>query len=339
MISCIFTLDYELYGNGEGSLADLVYQPTEILAQVFEAAGVPFVCFVETAELVRIGKQCSDDSIANVRRQISRLYQDGNEIALHIHPQWFNASYQDGHWCLDYSEYNICTLSSERIAQIVHQGISYLRYLLSNPDFTPVSFRAGNWLLQPSKHVASVLAKAGIKLDSSVFKGGLQRKHGLDYRLASKNGPFWSFTDDVNKPETNGALLELPIYTEMVPFWKMLTEKRLRLQSKGCNAGKGGWRRFARIRDFMRLRHPLKFDFCRMTLRELIAMTDRAIQADREHPNVYTPIVAIGHSKDLVDYQTIESYLAYLDSKGIVVSTLEDVYRRCAGETSDAAAK
>ena len=32
MIECIFTLDYEIYGNGTGALKDLVYEPAERLA-------------------------------------------------------------------------------------------------------------------------------------------------------------------------------------------------------------------------------------------------------------------------------------------------------------------
>ena len=29
MIECIFTLDYEIYGDGTGSLNELVYEPTD----------------------------------------------------------------------------------------------------------------------------------------------------------------------------------------------------------------------------------------------------------------------------------------------------------------------
>ena len=30
MIECIFTIDYEIYGNGEGSLQQLVYEPAVV---------------------------------------------------------------------------------------------------------------------------------------------------------------------------------------------------------------------------------------------------------------------------------------------------------------------
>ena len=51
MIECIFTVDYEIYGNGSGSLQDLVYKPAEKLKELFQAAHVPCVIFVEAAEL------------------------------------------------------------------------------------------------------------------------------------------------------------------------------------------------------------------------------------------------------------------------------------------------
>src|SRR4051812_4633060 len=35
MIECIFTIDYEIYGNGTGSLRDLVLEPAARLADLF----------------------------------------------------------------------------------------------------------------------------------------------------------------------------------------------------------------------------------------------------------------------------------------------------------------
>ena len=36
MIECIFTLNYEIYGNGAGSLKELVHDPAERLREIFE---------------------------------------------------------------------------------------------------------------------------------------------------------------------------------------------------------------------------------------------------------------------------------------------------------------
>jgi hypothetical protein len=196
-------------------------------------------------------------------------------------------------------------------------------------DFVPLSFRAGNWLFQPTKALASVLAGRGIKVDSSVFKGGLQQQHKLDYRQALNNGYYWKFKDDVNLPDPGGALLELPIHTQMVPTWKMFTTKRIGLQQKVPSVSQNSKNGFYRIMDFLRFRYPLKLDFCRMTLKELTRMVDIIIREDQQDPASFRPIVAIGHTKDLVDFETVESFLAYLNEKRIRVCTFTEIYHKC----------
>jgi peptidoglycan/xylan/chitin deacetylase (PgdA/CDA1 family) len=329
MIECIFTIDYEIYGNGEGSLNDLVYEPTWELVQIFENEGVRFVCFVEAAELEKIEELRTDVAIHDVRRQIRELHQRGFEIALHLHPQWFNASYGNGQWLLDYGEYNLCTLPKSRIVHLVERAIAYLRDVLGLADFTPLSFRAGNWLFQPTGTAANILAERGIKIDSSVFKGGWQRNHNLDYRKALKNGYYWKFADHVELRDPMGKLLEMPIYSQMVPFWRMLTKKRVGLQRKRPSVGGKMQKKTNRLLDYLRLKYPLKFDFCRMTIDELISMLDRIIQEDQSSPTCLKPVVAIGHSKDLIDFETIRSFLFYLRKRGISISTFEEIYPRC----------
>ena len=51
MIECIFTLDYEIYGDGTGSLKELVYEPAEQLKAIFRKWNACFVNFVDVAEL------------------------------------------------------------------------------------------------------------------------------------------------------------------------------------------------------------------------------------------------------------------------------------------------
>lgn len=329
MIDCIFTIDYEIYGNGEGSLRELVYEPTERLMALFGKWVAHFVAFVEAAELEMIKAQGTDSSINPVEQQIRDLHRGGFEIGLHLHPQWYNARYHNGRWHLDYSEYNLCTLPRERIGQIVDRSLSYLRRVLDTPDFTPVSFRAGNWLFQPTRSAAEILSERGIRVDSSVFKGGLQHQHKLDYRRALTNGPYWMFTESVDIPDPKGTLLELPIHTQMVLPWRMLTAKRVGLQRQGFSGAQNGKNRLYRMLDLLRVRHPLKFDFCRMTLDELTSMMDSVIQEDQENPTSFRPIVAIGHTKDLVDFETVEAFLSYLHRRGIGGSTLEKVYQKC----------
>lgn len=328
MIECIFTIDYEIYGNGEGTLRELVLEPARKLNSIFKKAGAAFVLFAETAELEKIETCGADPAVQEVKRQIKEFFEIGHEIALHLHPQWCNASCRNDGWDLDYTEYNLCTLESDRIAEIVDKGIAYLRTILEVPDYTPISFRAGNWLLQPTEAAAKVLAERGIKIDSSVFKGGLQHLYNLDYRRSLANGHYWKFHKDVNSPDPEGGLIEVPIHTQMVPFWKMITPKRVSLQQKGGSGKQSAREKLYRIFDRIRFRQPLKLDFCRMTLNELTNMMDQSILEDRQNPALYRPVVAIGHTKDLVDLNTVELFLKYLEENEIKVTTFQNAYAK-----------
>ena len=240
MIECIFTIDYEIYGNGEGSLSELVYEPAEKLREIFLKWDARFVNFVEVAEMEMIGREGTDSAIDLVKNQIRDFHREGFELGLHLHPQWYNGRYENGRWLLDYNEYNLCTLPRERIEQIVDRSITYFRDVLGQTEFTPLSFRAGNWLFQPTQIAAEILAKRGIRVDSSVFKGGLQHRHNLDYRKALENGYYWKFKNHVDIPEPEGGMLELPIYAQMVPSWKMLSAKRVGLQRKSSSTNQTG---------------------------------------------------------------------------------------------------
>jgi hypothetical protein len=329
MIECIFTVDYEIYGNGEGSLKELIYEPAQRLKSIFRERNARFVAFVEVAELEMVEGKGTDPAIELVKRQIRDFYKEGFELGLHLHPHWYNGRYENGRWLLDYSEYNLCTLPRQRIIQIVDRSIAYLRNVLELSDFTPLSFRAGNWLFQPTETAAEVLFGRGIRVDSSVFGGGVQHQYKLDYRRALQNGYYWKFAHDVNVPDPGGTLLELPIHTEMVPTWQMLTTKRIGLQRKSSSGDQTGKTGLYRFQDFLRFWYPLKLDFCRMTIDELTQMIDTVIREDKEDQASFRPIVAIGHTKDLIDFQTLDPFLSYLQMKNIPVSTFGAVYPKC----------
>jgi len=338
MIDFLFTLDYEVYGNGTGSLRELVYEPGEELRRVFRSHGAKFVNFTEVAEFEMLAAERNDEGIEVVEQQIRDLYKDGHEIALHLHPQWYNARYESGRWALDYAEYNLCTLTPQRIAGIVDRALAYLRKVLAKPEFTPLSFRAGNWLFQPTKNAAAILSDRGIRIDSSVFKGGVQHNHNLDYRRAMRNGYFWRFTDDANVPDPTGPWLEVPIHSEMVPPWRMATSKRVSYSGNLGIAGQSLRRKINRVRDLMRVRYPLKLDFCRMTLQELTDMTEKVVKLDEREPHVYRPLVAIGHTKDLTDFETVNAFLGYLRDKKINVCTFDTVLAKTTSVAESVAA-
>jgi peptidoglycan/xylan/chitin deacetylase (PgdA/CDA1 family) len=328
MIALAFTVDYEIYGTGRGSLRELVLEPAERLRSIFGRHGARFVTFVEAAELEAIEERGADRTIRPIKQQLRDIYGEGFEIGLHLHPQWYNAQYRDGTWLLDDSEYSLRDLSRERIGQIVDRSIAYLRGAVGEEEFIPFSFRAGNWLYQPSPGLSEALAERGIKVDSSVYKGGLQHRHKLDYRPALKNGYFWTFGDDVNIPDPHGVLMEFPIYTTMEPIWKLLTAKRLDLQKKGSSGLPPSGGRLFRLMDRLRYKYPMKFDFCRMSIHEMTQVLDKEMRKDRENPGVFRPIIAIGHTKDLDDLETVDGLLSILGERHIKITGFHELYHQ-----------
>jgi hypothetical protein len=328
MIEFVFTVDYEIYGNGEGSLRDLVYLPSAELRSVFLRHNARFVVFAEAAQLEMIEAFRSDPDIGLVKEQLREFHATGFEIGLHIHSWWYGARRESGRWFLDYDSYNLCTLSEERIGEILERSISYLRTLLGEPGFIPVSFRAGHLLFQPSSPLSRKLAHQGIKIDSSLYRGGLWRQHGLDYRRCPKNEPYWRFTDDITRPEPDGALLEVPIYTHMAPIWELFTSKRVRLQQVGLSAKQSRKKVLKRFPDMVRPTYPHKFDVGQMTKHEIDKMIENTLKRDEKDPSRFQPVVVIMHTKDPIDFFGMESLLTRLESANAKVSTFSAVLDR-----------
>jgi len=327
MVECVFTLDYEIYGNGAGKLRELVYEPTQKLVSIFRERNSKFVLFPEVLEIRKIEEYKADDAIDDIRAQIFRLYNEGYEIGLHLHSWWFNARRYNDNWSLDWDGRNLCILSRRRISETIEYALDYLRILTRSQSFKPSCFRNGLWVMQPTSILADVLIQHGVRIDSTVFKGGRIRDISVDYRPSLKNGYFWRFSEDVNMPDPKGMLIELPIHTNMVPFWKMVDRKLLHLQKKVPSKGNGGQQR-ERFIDFMRFKYPRKLDFCRMKFSDLQSAIEKIVRQDKINPHIFKPVVAIGHSKDLIDFETVVRFLDYLIKRGVAVTNFSGVLQK-----------
>lgn len=327
MIECVFTLDYEIYGNGTGSLRELVYEPTKQLMSIFRERHSQFVIFPELLELRKIEEYMADEAIADVRTQLCKLFNEGYEIGLHLHSWWFNAHRKNNNWFLDWNERNLCTLPRKRIAEIIDYALEYLRVLITSHSFRPICFRNGLWAMQPTSVLAEVLIQSGVQMDSTVFRGGRIKDVCVDYRSSLKNGYYWRFGEDVNTPDPEGILIELPIHTDMVPLWKMAKRKLLHVQKKVPFKGDKAQLR-ERFSDFARFKYPRKLDFCRMKFSDLRSTIDNLIRQDKINPQTYKPIVAIGHSKDLIDFETVMQFHDYLVTCGIAITNFRGVLQK-----------
>ena len=328
MIEFIFTLDYEIYGNGQGNLKECIICPAEGLLGLFNKFGYRLVIFPEVLELEKIMEYKTDPDISRIGSQLRKIHKEGHEIGLHVHSWWARAYYQNNRWQFDLGESNLCSLTGQRIQEILGHGLCFLRNILNDGSYQPVSFRNGLWTMQPTRNMAIVLNRFNLRLDSTVFKGGLIKKYGVDYRPSLKNGYYWKFLDDVNRHQDDGVLLEIPIYTELVPFWKMfsrfLTKTSIRSdQNDSQKWGKEIRNSWSRAKDYMRLWYPRKLDFCFMSSKEIISLFRKILELDKKTKELYKPIVLVGHTKNLLDLKKVEIILRFIKESGIEITTFK----------------
>jgi len=319
MIKLIFTLDYEIYGDGTGDLQLDVFEPTSKLIKIFNEYSFKFVNFVEFAELLKCKEVFGQVSINFIEEQIKEMYETGYEIGMHMHPQWFNAQLYGLSWKLDYTEYNLCTLPYKKINEYIYKGIEYFESI-GIKNIT--SFRAGNWLFLPSYPLSEILLKNGIKVDSSVFKGGKINKYAIDYSKSINNGYYWMFSSDVNVKDEKGGLIEIPIFSNMVSFTKVFNKKKIKLQNKHYK--KKYFDYLIKLFTSFQFKYPLKFDFCTLTYEEIKKILTDIIIEDKKSPELLEPIVLIGHSKDLFDFQTVRMFLDFIRNNNINVTTFKE---------------
>ena len=199
MLRVIFTLDYEIHGNGEGCPLELMVEPTRRMMDLFERHGAKLTIMADVAEILNFrGDQeqfgrddCHYDAIAEQLRDAVRR---GHDVQLHLHASYFNARRENGRWQQDWSEYNFAGLPLERLNELVRIGKKYLETLLKpvNPRYECIAFRAANWSVSPSRNVVRALVQNGIGIDTSVFKHG--RRDGIvsfDYSAAPSEIEPW----------------------------------------------------------------------------------------------------------------------------------------------------
>jgi len=320
MLKSIFTLDYEIHGNGEGCSHELMVEPVGRLLRLLEEYGAPLTIMADVAEILKFkeyAEQLGHDHYhyPRVVAQLQDAARRGHDVQLHLHSSYFNARHDGKRWVQDLAEYNLAGLSLERLNEMIGRGKAYLESILKsvNPNYRCLAFRAANWSVSPAKNVVKALLQNGIKIDTSVFKYG--RRQGLvnfDYTDAYSNLIPWRVNEEnLCGRDDRGRLWEFPIYAENRWLGAFLTPSRVyraiqsrwhRIAETGdgdpvqrvSDTTKGG----SRLARWLRLvqRHAWKADFNQCTGRQLTGALRRA---ERQCAGAAgdIPFVLIGHSK------------------------------------------
>lgn len=295
-----FTLDYEIHGNGDGDPIALMVEPTYRLMSLLEKYGQRLTIMADVAEILAFKRvPAYGESVAAIEQQLREAIQRGHDVQLHIHSSYFRSQWNGKHFDQCVEEYNMAALPIERIDEMVGEAVRYLEDLMQpvKSDYKVWLFRAANWSMMPTENLYKVLVKYGITHDTSVYKGGCQGGNVCyDYREAYDNLLSYPASAlNINHMDANGQLIEMPIYTEMRPFWAFISPMRVfrmvrakfhkhkhaTIKTETSEAANKHDNRKLTIRSFFRL-SPLKMDFNQVDSCGLKRMMKHIMQRGKE---------------------------------------------------------
>lgn len=331
----IFTLDYEIHGNGDGNPMELMVEPTYRLMNLLEKYNQRLTIMADVAEILcfkRYAEKTGNDGyhVSEIETQLCEAIRRGHDVQLHIHSSYFKAKYKNGAFDQCTEEYNMAALSFERIDEMIEQCVVYLENLLRpiKEDYKVWLFRAANWSMMPTENLYKVLVKHGITHDTSVYKGGVQGGNVCyDYREAYDNlFSYPASMRNINNLDEEGMLTEMPIYTEMRPFWDFFSLVRIyrmirakfhkHKKNKSRKVEKNDNRHIS-LKSFFRL-SPLKMDFNQVNAYGLMRMMKNIMKKIENQKIKFKSVnvVLIGHSKTFVPYneKTLEPFLKWVEN-------------------------
>lgn len=216
MTDILLTLDYEMCnGISSGTVQNCLITPTEELLKVLDKHNFKATFFVDTCFLNRLKKETELHSellvdYNKIINQLKRLSENGHDLQLHLHPNWYNAIYEGGKWTSIMDDYKLSDMPSNIIDEMFQDGIGLLQSISCKPV---IAFRAGAYCIQTFKDFHKTFAKYGIKIDSSVNrnrKAMTEKWEWFDFTdIPSKY--FYRFSSDVSRCEENGPLIEISI--------------------------------------------------------------------------------------------------------------------------------
>jgi hypothetical protein len=333
----VISVDYEIFGNGEGDVRQHIVEPTERMARLCEKYGGPLTVFFEVEEYLAFEKfrdalvsTLGYDPEALIRQQIIALAKAGHDIQLHLHPQWHRADFKNGKWILDREKNTVDSLfeTQEETTQYIADRKAVIEKMLAEAGGRQQKvtvYRAGGFSAQPASKLLVALARNGFVIDSSVVKGLVQSKgygSGLDYRKAPSAKEPWRVSRDVIESDPAGPIWEVPIYSRMRRRFQQFTVRRLRAkfskniprtQKQDMVQQLGIGKNPVKILKFLAQPVPIKLDFHNQSPQTLVNWIKSAPAAAKGGLDV---VVLIGHTKEHTDDVAFEKFLALAKAVG-----------------------
>lgn len=328
--SLLLTLDYELYGDGSGDVFKHIVEPTQEILAIAERYNAKITVFFEVVEYWHLKQEWESGNrmgydrnpIEAMEQQVLDMISRGHDVQLHIHPQWVDARWEDGHWVVDFNNWRLGTFSSPSMTlkQLIAQGKSTLEEMIrpSFPHYECIALRAGGFNAQPSQEIVSAMRELGMRFDSSIVPGGKEngRLSVYDYSGLPIDKGYWYVDDTLEEPSQGrtGVVELLHVAFPIVRLFKFLSVTRIKsilqnrksaqtsFASKTSTGEKGGG--FIKKLSFFFKTEYQTWDYCLFPtwmhgyfLRKVLKQSGRDI------------FVTIGHPKSFVSPRSMECML------------------------------
>lgn len=336
-MNLFITLDYELFGDGSGDVFTHIVEPTNFILEVCQKAGIRTTIFFEALEYLKIKEEweCgntmgySKNPIEAIEQQIQKAAKAGHDIQLHIHPQWYDAKYQNGKWRLDHNHWRLGDFVGSQnygVKELMSDCKSALEAVVQQvkPDYKCIGLRAGGYNIMPSSKVYLAMLELGIKFDSSVYPGGYESGSLSKYnyrRVPLELDYWWGDVNDIRKVSENSqGVLEIPIFALPIPPWKrVFTYAKVKSLLLGVNNAVSANSKEKLVSKsikeklkYMFQPEPATWDVC-MYSKSLHKSYFKYIETHL--PEQRSSYVLIGHPKNLQDQSLFKSFIEVAKSR------------------------
>lgn len=348
-VKLFLTSDYEIWGDGRGSVPKSVIEPTNRMMEICKPFGAKLTFFFDVCEYWAMSKISEDSEFGYYREwsslmltQLRGALKDGHDVQLHFHPQWLDARLNEkGVWRLNDHLWRLPLIENHGyfINDLFRRGKDALEELFKedHPDYSVQAFRAGAWCIQPEENVIKALKMNNIKVDSTAAYG-MHKNDGrtlFDFRNVP-NKPKWNVGSSLIDERHASELIELPIATSKIPFPSLIFARLPKLfrlneiypeQLKEKKDNEDSKRLFTKIfkSPIFQSRSAMLNFSDGSSCREMKYITKDWLRRHSKSGENPIPMVAISHPKTFGVANSLEEYLEWItDRYNVEFCTMRD---------------
>lgn len=352
----VFTLDYELFGDGSGDVFKHIVAPTNVILDVAERHGAKITAFFEVVEYWRMKQEWESGNhmgydhnpVEAMEKQIVDMIRRGHDVQLHIHPQWVDAKWRDDHWEIDYKNWRLSDFNtpSMTLKQLLSKGKQTLEKIIKPhfPAYECLALRAGGYNAQPSMEIVEVMRECRLKVDTSVVPGAKEQGSLSLYNYSSSPSDVghWFVGEKLEDPsDEDTGIIEYPIVSyPIVRLFKFMSLTRIKsilinrksaqasFSAKTTSSGTGSGVGVLNKLSYFFKKEYQTWDYC-LFPKWLHAYFLHKISKQKSR-DIF---VVIGHPKSLVSTQSME-YLINKTSSKFVFSTISSISEKLFSDKS-----